>query len=85
MSEKLYYTAPPRAAFQDMKAACISLWCTYDDTFGYVSEKLSRIQDLENVSDNFMMMLAMFDPKNQDKIIASISPATKAEVIARLL
>lgn len=84
MSQKLYYTEPDDKYFEEMKNAAIAIWSTYDDTYGYASEKIWRIKDIENVSDNFMYILAMFDINNQESILSIISPECQKEVQLRM-
>lgn len=84
MSQELYYIAPPDEVFKDMKEAATEIWKSYDDTYGYATEKIDRIKDLKNISDNFMTIFAMFDYLNQAKVTALISPETKLELDKRL-
>lgn len=81
---KLYYTAPTDEVFDEMKSESIKLWKTYDNTYGYVDEKVNMIKDLKNYSDNFMYMFAMFDLQNQNKILSSISDDCFEAVMSRL-
>lgn len=85
MSQELYYVAPPQAVFDEMKEACIALWNTYDDTYGYATDKVNRIKDIENVSDNFMYMMAMFDEDNRTRVLVTVSPDTAAAFWARMV
>jgi hypothetical protein len=71
-------------AFKDMQNCCLKLWRTYDNTFGYVDEKVGCIEKIENVKDNFMYMYAMLDPFNQVKVYAQLQPETQKEVDDRL-
>ena len=59
-----YYKAPPQEVFEDIKKNAIKIWEGYSDEFGYRSEKIDRIKDLENIQDNAWVMVAMFDPIN---------------------
>ena len=82
---KLYYTPPADKHFDEVKKAAIQLWQTYDDEFGYASEKVKRIQDIKNVEDNFMYMVAMFDPSNQRKLSDLLTDDTKFEIRNRMI
>lgn len=82
---RLYYTAPEDEYFNDLKEKAIELWSTYDDEFGYASEKISRIKFIANVRDNFMYIVAMFDLPNQRKLAEMISPETRSEVRRRMV
>lgn len=77
-----YYEAPPQKVFDEIKDGCIKIWNTYDNTFGYVDEKIGRIKDLENIRDNAWYMVAMFDPMNQARLLSMVSPET-AELIRK--
>ena len=82
--EQLYYTAPTDTAFEEMKKACIEVWGQYKESPGnYYEEKLSRIQDITNIKDNFVYMFAMFDVGNQRKVVALLSESTKEELKVR--
>lgn len=76
MTSKEYYTAPSDKVFKEIKKESIKIWQTYDDTYGYATEKVNRIKDLENIKDNAWYMVAMFDENNQLKLITAVSPET---------
>lgn len=64
MSE-LFYTAPSDKIFNDVKASAIKIWKTYDDTYGYATEKIKRIENIQNIRDNACYIIAMFDTWNK--------------------
>lgn len=76
-----YYEAPPEEVFQDIKNNAIKIWQTYDNTYGYVDEKVKRIKPLQNIQDNAWTIVAMFDTQNQVKLLSMLSPATAALTI----
>ncbi len=76
MSEADYYKAPSDEVFNDIKENAIKIWKTYDNTYGYVDEKIGRIKDLKNIGDNAWMMIAMFDPINQEKLLRMVKSET---------
>ncbi len=80
----LYYTPPPQEDFEDMKKAAIEIWSEYDNQ-DYKDEKIGAIKEIENVRDNFMYMLAMFDIHNQRKVGDLVSDNTKEALRARLI
>ncbi len=82
---RLYYTPPDDDQFDDMKLACARLWYQIADHIGYAHEKVERIINLQNIRDNFMYMLAMFDMNNQRKIAERLSADTLESVNERLL
>jgi len=80
----LYYQPPKDKVFNEMKKESIKIWKSYDDTYGYASEKINKVKDLRNVSDNFMYMFAMFDVFNQRKLLSSLSDASRIAIRLRL-
>lgn len=72
-----YYSPPPDEIFEDIKENAIKIWQTYDNEFGYVDEKVNRIKDLKNTSDNAWFMVAMFDYRNQAKLLGMVQPKTR--------
>ena len=56
---------PTQEIFDEMKQISTEIWETYDNQFGYVDEKLNRINSFENIEDNAMLMYRMFDRENQ--------------------
>lgn len=84
LEQNNYYIAPPDSAFKDMKKCAIKVWETYDDEFGYATGKINQIKNIENVSDNFMYMFAMFDIHNQRKCWDMLRKSTRKELVLRL-
>ena len=85
---KLYYTPPTNEQFNELKEKAIELWREVDtdnDKYGYASDKIGRIKDIENVSDNFMYMVAMFDIHNQAKLAEKLSEETREAVRKRMI
>jgi len=82
---KLYYLPPKKKQFDEIKEKAIEIWKTYDDTYNYATEKIEKIKDLENVRDNFMYILAMFDIFNQKKVIKKLNEKTKEAISIRLI
>lgn len=80
----IYYTPPPAECFHDLKNKAIKLWQTYDNSFGYVDEKVNKIKDLKNISDNFMYIYSMFDSLNQKKLYLTLRNETKSEITKRM-
>jgi hypothetical protein len=81
---KLYYTPPKQTQFEELKSMASRIWGGYDNTYGYVDEKINRIKDLKNIKDNFMYMVAMFDYKNQIKLAGMLSDKTRKAVADRI-
>ncbi len=56
---------PSQEVFDEMKAIATDIWNTYSNQFGYVDEKLKRINSFSNIQDNAMVFYRMFDWDNQ--------------------
>ena len=82
---KLYYTPPPDDIFNEVKAKSVEIWKTYNDDYGYATEKINRINGLENVQDNVMFIVAMFDINNQAKLADKLSPDSRKAIRERML
>jgi hypothetical protein len=67
---------PSIEIFNEMRAAATQIWNTYDNQFGYVTEKLNRINGLENIQDNAMVFYRMFDWENQTTFKTLVSEST---------
>jgi len=65
---------PSQEVFNEMKSIATDIWNTYDNRYGYVTEKLDRINSFDNIQDNAMVFYRMFDHINQSKFKASASP-----------
>jgi hypothetical protein len=76
-----YYKAPPQKVFDEIKQGAIEIWKTYDDQFGYATEKINQIKDLENISDNAWYIVAMFDSNNQSMLLTKVSVETADMII----
>lgn len=62
------HETPSEEVFIEMKSAAIHIWNTYDNTFGYATEKLDRVNSITNIQDNAMVFYRMFDMVNQGKM-----------------
>lgn len=67
---------PSIEIFNEMRVAATQIWNTYDNQFGYVTEKLNRINGLENIQDNAMVFYRMFDWGNQITFKTLVSEST---------
>ena len=85
MKNNLYYQAPTDQQFNELKEKAIEIWNSYDNQFGYVDEKVNAIKDIQNVGDNFMYMVAMFDGNNQAKLAQLLSDETREAVSKRMI
>ena len=67
-----YYSPPRQDIFEDIKENAIKIWQTY----GYADEKVGRIKDIQNISDNAWFIVAMFDTNNQGKLLTMVKSET---------
>jgi len=81
---ELYYTAPKDEIFENLRESAIKIWETYDNEYGYVDEKVNQVKNLQNITDNFMYIFAMFDSQNQQKVMALIKEETQEAIKKRL-
>lgn len=79
-----YYIAPSNEIFEEVKKEAIKIWKTYDNTYGYVDEKVGRIKDITNIKDNTMFMVAMFDHINITKLLINLSLEAREFVSNRI-
>jgi hypothetical protein len=75
-----YYDAPSDEIFNEIKQAAIEIWQTYDDTYGYASEKIDYVNSVGNIKDNWGTLVGMFDSDNQMKLLAKLSPEARQKV-----
>lgn len=67
------HETPSTEIFNEMKKAAIEIWQTYDDTYGYASEKIANVNSITNFKDNVMICYRMFDSSNQNKMKYELS------------
>jgi len=85
---KLYYTPPRQELFEAVKSRAMELWKEVDtdnDKYGYATSKINQIKDIENVGDNFMYIVAMFDINNQRKLADRLAQETRDAVRERMI
>lgn len=80
----LYYTAPSNKIFEEVKSAARKIWESYDNQFGYVDEKTEILDRMQNVEDNLMYMVAMFDDDNQKKLASTLGKKAKEAIADRM-
>lgn len=76
------YNPPSQEIFNEMKQKAISIWSSYDNTYGYVAEKLDIIEAVSNHGGNAMMFFRMFDNQNQIKFLAGLSEEAKQYIVS---
>lgn len=80
MTQEEYYKAPPDEIFNDIKENAIKVWNMMDNTYGYVTEKIDRIKNIQNVQDNAWYMVAMFDWENKGRLLELVRPDTASMI-----
>lgn len=83
--KELYYTPPSDECFEDMRECAIETWKEVSRDKFYLEEKVSRISKIQNIQDNFMYILAMFDSGNQIKVGRKLLPKTRQAINERLM
>ena len=63
--------------FNDIKKNSIEIWKTYDNTYGYVDEKLKQIESYNDEYDSPMFIYNMFDFTNQIRLKSLLTTETK--------
>lgn len=79
-----YYDAPSDEIFEEIKAKSIEIWQTYDDTYGYATEKIEQVSKITNVKDNWGFIVGMFDSDNQAKLMDLLSDEAR-ELVGRYI
>ena len=64
---------PSQEIYNEMKSIATQIWETYDNRYGYVTEKLSYINSIDNIQDNAMVFYRMFDNQNQSTFRSNAS------------
>lgn len=82
---KLYYTPPKQELFDEVKQKAKEVWFEGYDDQRYLEEKVGRIDGLQNVGDNFMYIVAMFDIHNQGRLAVKLSEETRNAVRERMI
>jgi len=75
-----YYEAPSDEIFNEIKEKAIEIWGSYDDQFGYASEKINYVKSILNFKDNWGTIVGMFDSTNQQKLLTKLSPEAREKV-----
>lgn len=84
MGATLYYTPPSDEIFEEVKEAAIRIWMTFDDTYGYATEKAECVKNLTNISDNVMYIVGMFDLNNQGRLADELGEEARLAIRRRL-
>lgn len=79
-SQKNYYIPVSDNTFAEIKVNAIEIWKEYDDTYGYATEKIQKVNSLGNIGDNALTIIAMFDHFNIIKLLSRLSDRAKKEL-----
>jgi len=71
------YLPPRQKVFEEIKKACVDMWKTYDNSYGYVDEKIERVEQIRNEGADVMFLLNMFHHTMKEYIISTLSPEAK--------
>lgn len=85
---RLYYTTPEHDVFNEVKNKAIDVWIEMypeDNHPFYAKEKVDRIKDMGNVSDNLMYIVAMFDLENQLILANRLSDNSRKAIRERMI
>ena len=63
--------------FEELKSNAIKIWQSYDDRFGYATEKIETVNRIKNLSDNYGAIIGMFDIHNQRKLYDAVGKENK--------
>lgn len=71
--------------FNELKRAAIEIWNTYDDTYGYRTEKLAQINSIKNIKDNYTTIITMFDYNNLALLAQKLKLETRIELADKII
>ena len=84
---KLYYQAPSDKIFNEVKEKAIELWETKyprEQHPNYTKKKVEYVKNINNIEDNIMTIIAMFNPINQNLLASMLPKETRKEIAERL-
>jgi len=85
---QLYYEAPSDEVFEEVKQKSMELWIAeYPEETSpfYAKEKVSEIENLRNIQDNVMSIVARFDGHNMVKLANKLSPEARLSIRERMM
>jgi len=75
---KQHFETPSKLVFNDIKTKCIIYWKNhFSDEFGYVTQKLNKIEQIKNKEADVMFILNMFHLIIRNHIISTLLPESK--------
>jgi len=84
VNNKLYYTPPSNKVFEDLRTQSISLLETISDGY-YKKEKLGIVKEATNTEGVFMLLVSMFDLRNQKVLSSMVTDETSLEIRDRMI
>jgi hypothetical protein len=84
MKTEFFYKSPKDSYFEELRSVCIRYWSTFDDQFGYATEKINQVKSFENNEGNFMTMVKMIHPLAWEVIAELLSLETRNQISLRL-
>lgn len=81
---KYYYKQPKQEYFDELKSVCIKVWKLENDQFGYVTEKINRIENMENNATNYIEMVKMFHSLYWEILAELLSLEVRNDISIRL-
>jgi hypothetical protein len=80
-----FYEKFSEETFNDIKKCSIEIWETYSDDGGYKTDKIKAVQKIENIADNGIFIIGMFDFYNQVKLAKKLKESSKSEIYEKLI
>lgn len=81
---KYYYKQPKQEYFDELKSVCIKVWKLENNQFGYVTEKINRIEIMENNATNYIEMVKMFHSLYWEILAELLSLEVRNDISIRL-
>lgn len=66
--------------FNELLREAAIIWQTYDNSHGYVDEKMERLNKLQNYSDNWGTIVGMMDIHNQRKLYDAVGEEARQAI-----
>ncbi len=85
MTTRLYYTAPRDQIFNEVKNACIETWKEVGSHPLYIKEKVDYVSQVNNISDNVMTIVALFDENNMQILAEKLGDEARQAIRARMV
>lgn len=78
------FKKPSDEVFDEVKQKSIEVWKeNHSDEFGYVTEKVNSIKDVENVGDNILFIVSKFDTTNKARLFLKLNHEARKYLVTR--